>query len=93
MSQWRRTYQRDSEVYDNFEDLKRWRRGGSPSFEYLFEHRAIIGTPEQIVAKIRALQDEGIGYCGCNFSFGGMEQDKMLKSMVLFANEVMPEFA
>ena len=93
MNQWRRTCQRGSEVYDNFEDFKRSRTEFPPSFEYLFEHRAIIGTPEQIVAKIRALQDEGIGYCGCNFSFGGMEQDKMLKSMELFANEVMPEFA
>ena len=93
MNQWRRTYQRGSEVYDSLDDFLRTRTELPPSFDYLFEHRAFIGNPEQIVAKIRALQDAGIGYFGCNFSFGGMPQDKVLKSMELFAREVMPEFA
>jgi len=93
VNQWRRTYQRGSEVYDNLDDFLRTRTELPPSFDYLFEHRAFIGNPEQIVAKIRALQDAGIGYFGCNFSFGGMPQDKVLKSMELFAREVMPEFA
>ena len=93
VNQWRRTYQRGSEVYDSLDDFLRTRTELPPSFEYLFEHRAFIGNPEQIIAKIRALQDAGIGYFGCNFSFGGMPQDKVLKSMELFAREVMPAFA
>ena len=92
VNQWRRTYQRGSEVYDSLDDFLRTRTELPPSFDYLSEHRAFIGNPEQIIAKIRALQDAGIGYFGCNFSFGGMPQDKVLKSMELFAREVMPEF-
>ena len=38
------------------------------------------------------LKAEGIETFGCNFSFGGMPQEKVLKSMRLFAKEVMPAF-
>ena len=93
VNQWRRSYNRGSEVYDSLEDFKRTRTELPPSFEYLFQHRAFIGDPGQIIAMIKALQDSGINYFGCNFSFGGMPQDKVLKSMELFAREVMPVFA
>ena len=93
VNQWRRSYSRGSEVYDSLEEFKRTRTEYPPSFDYLYEHRAFVGNPEQVAAKIRALQDAGIGYFGCNFSFGGMPQDKVLSSMELFAREVMPEFA
>ena len=93
VNQWRRTYQSGSEVYDSLDAFRQSRTELPPSYDYLFEHRAFIGNPEQIIAKIRALQDAGIGYFGCNFSFGGMPQDKVLKSMELFAREVMPAFA
>lgn len=93
VNQWRRTYQQGSEVYGSLDEFRRSRTEFPPSYDYLFEHRAFIGNPEQIIGKIRALQDAGIGYFGCNFSFGGMPQDKVLKSMELFAREVMPEFA
>ena len=45
-----------------------------------------------MIAKIKALKDQGIDLFGCNFSFGGMPQDKVLKSMRLFGKEVMPAF-
>ena len=93
VNQWRRTYTKGSEVYDSLEAFRRTRTEFPPSYEYLFEHRAFIGDPDQIIAKIKAIQDAGIGYLGCNFSFGGMPQDKVLKSMELFAEKVMPEFA
>ena len=93
VNQWRRSYKQGSEVYDSLEDFRRTRTEVPTSYEYLFEHRAFIGDPGQVIAKIRALQDAGINYFGCNFSFGGMPQDKVLKSMELFAREVMPAFA
>ena len=93
VNQWRRTYQQGSEVYDSLDDFRRTRTELPPSYEYLFQHRAFIGGPEQVIAKIRALQDAGIGYFGCNFSFGGMPRKKVLQSMELFAREVMPAFA
>ena len=93
VNQWRRTYQRGSEVYDSLDHFRRTRAETPPSYEYLFQHRAFIGDPDQCAAKIRALQAAGIGYMGCNFSFGGMPPAKVLKSMELFAREVMPQFA
>jgi hypothetical protein len=44
------------------------------------------------VTRIKALQAQGIDYFGCNFDFGGMEHHKVLRSMELFAREVMPHF-
>ena len=92
MNQWRRTFKQGSEVYHRLEDWRNTRTELPPSYEYLYENRAIIGTPAQCLAKIKALQQQGIEYFGCNFSFGGMPHDKLLRSMKLFAAEVMPHF-
>ena len=92
MIQWRRTFDFGSEVWEKIEDFRKTRTELPPSYDYLYENRAFIGSPDQIIAKIKALQDQGIEYFGCNFSFGGMPQDKVLKSMRLFAKEVMPAF-
>jgi alkanesulfonate monooxygenase SsuD/methylene tetrahydromethanopterin reductase-like flavin-dependent oxidoreductase (luciferase family) len=92
MNQWRRTFQHGSEVYQKMEDWRRERTELPTSNEHLYNRRAIIGTPEQCVDQIKELQSNGIEYFGCNFSFGGMEQGKLLRSMRLFADEVMPHF-
>ncbi len=88
--QWRNNIEEGSEVYQRMSDWRRARRQLPLSYEYLAENRAIIGTPEQCVAKINALREEGIDYFGCNFDFGGMEHDKVMRSMKLFAEEVAP---
>ena len=49
-------------------------------------------SPETCVAQIKALQQEGIAYFGCNFAFGGMAHHKVMRSMQLFAEAVMPHF-
>ena len=92
MIQWRRTFDTGSEVWEKMEDFRNTRTELPPRFDYLAENRAFIGTPDKVIAKIKALQEEGIETFGCNFSFGGMPQDKVLKSMRLFAKEVMPAF-
>ncbi len=92
MIQWRRTFDTGSEVWENMEEFRKTRTELPPSYDYLYENRAFIGSPDQIIAKIQGLKDQGIEYFGCNFSFGGMPQDKVLKSMRLFAKEVMPAF-
>ena len=76
VNQWRRTYTGGSEVYDSLEEFRRTRTEYPPSYDYLFQHRAFIGDPDQIIAKIKALQDAGIGYFGCNFSFGGCRRTR-----------------
>ena len=93
MIQWRGTFAEGSEVNLQLDQWRRERTEIPPSFDYLYENRAIIGTPDQCVAKIRELEAQGIEYFGCNFSFGGMDHRLAVSSMELFAKEVMPHFA
>jgi alkanesulfonate monooxygenase SsuD/methylene tetrahydromethanopterin reductase-like flavin-dependent oxidoreductase (luciferase family) len=88
--QWRRFIDKGSEVYQRMDDWRRTRTQLPTSYDDLAHHRAIVGTPEQCVAKIQKLQEYGIEYFGCNFDFGGMAHDKVLRSMKLFSAEVMP---
>ena len=92
MIQWRRTFDTGSEVWDKIDDFRKTRTELPTSYDHLVDNRAFIGNPDQVIAKIQGLRDEGIEYFGCNFSFGGMPQDKVLKSMRLFAKELMPAF-
>jgi alkanesulfonate monooxygenase SsuD/methylene tetrahydromethanopterin reductase-like flavin-dependent oxidoreductase (luciferase family) len=92
MIQWRRAFTEGSEVYQQMAEFRNNRPQQPPEYEYLREKRSIIGTPEQCVAKVKEFQDQGIEYFGCNFDFGGMAQRKVLRSMELFAKEVMPHF-
>jgi alkanesulfonate monooxygenase SsuD/methylene tetrahydromethanopterin reductase-like flavin-dependent oxidoreductase (luciferase family) len=92
MLQWRAMFTQGSEVNHRLEDWRKARTELPVSLDHIYEKRAFIGTPEQCIARIRALEDEGIGYFGCNFAFGNMAHSKVLRSMQLFAKEVMPHF-
>jgi alkanesulfonate monooxygenase SsuD/methylene tetrahydromethanopterin reductase-like flavin-dependent oxidoreductase (luciferase family) len=92
MIQWRGTFRSGSEVHHRLEDWRRQRTDLPTSFAHLAQHRAILGSPETCVAQIKALQQEGIAYFGCNFAFGGLAHDKVMRSMHLFAEAVMPHF-
>ena len=93
LNTWRREYAVGSEVYDRMADYLERRTVFPPTYEYLAENRAFIGSPDQCAAKIQELHDAGVRYFGCNFAFGGLDQKQQLKSMELFAREVMPRFA
>ena len=90
--QWRRFIKEGSEVYQRMADWRRKRSELPDSYDQLCKGRAMIGTPDQCVDRIRKLQQQGIEYFGCNFDFGGMEHQKVLQSMELFSREVMPSF-
>jgi alkanesulfonate monooxygenase SsuD/methylene tetrahydromethanopterin reductase-like flavin-dependent oxidoreductase (luciferase family) len=92
MIQWRGTFHSGSEVHHRLDDWRRQRTELPTSFAHLAQHRAIFGSPETCVAQIKALQQEGIAYFGCNFAFGGMAHHKVMRSMQLFAEAVMPHF-
>jgi alkanesulfonate monooxygenase SsuD/methylene tetrahydromethanopterin reductase-like flavin-dependent oxidoreductase (luciferase family) len=92
MIQWRRTFSESSEVYHRMADWRHTRTELPTSYDELFERRAIIGAPQSCVEQIKALQKEGIDYFICNFAFGGLQQQKVMRSMRLFAKEVMPHF-
>jgi luciferase family oxidoreductase group 1 len=65
-----------------------------PSTDDLLDRFLVIGTPETVVRQIRRLQDAvGINHFNCSFWFGDLDQARVLRSMRLFADEVMPAFA
>ncbi len=90
MLQWRRTFTHGSEVTHRLDDFRQRRAELPTSYEHLFQHRAIIGTPEKCIAEIRALEAEGFDNFICNFDFGGIPHEKVMRSMALFSREVMP---
>ena len=62
-----------------------------PTEEELLERYFVMGTPQACVAKIKQIQEAmGINHFNASFWFGDLPQEKVLRSMTLFANEVMP---
>jgi alkanesulfonate monooxygenase SsuD/methylene tetrahydromethanopterin reductase-like flavin-dependent oxidoreductase (luciferase family) len=77
-------------------DLNLWRHTRTEELdkeESLLSSNVYFGTPEQCVQRIRRLQKEhNIQYFGANMGFGGLAHAKEMRSMELFAKEVMPHF-
>ena len=64
-----------------------------PSTEDLLDKFAVIGTPDTCVRQIRRLHEAmGMDLFNCSFWFGDLTQRQVLRSMRLFAEEVMPAF-
>lgn len=60
----------------------------------LIHKLGIIGSPEEVVEQICSLRDEhNVNSLICVFGLGGMSHEKVMASMRLFAEKVMPEFA
>ena len=59
------------------------------------QHETIIyGTPERVREQIaRLLDTSGCNYVACSFAWGTLTQEQKLRSMRLFAEEVMPAFS
>jgi alkanesulfonate monooxygenase SsuD/methylene tetrahydromethanopterin reductase-like flavin-dependent oxidoreductase (luciferase family) len=53
----------------------------------------LFGNPDSVARKIKWMRDElGVRYVMCWMNMGGLEHEKVLRSMQLFASEVMPRF-
>ncbi len=64
-----------------------------PSEQALLDRYFVMGRPETCIARLKELQAAmGIDHFNANFWFGDLEQDQVLRSMELFAAEVMPAF-
>jgi alkanesulfonate monooxygenase SsuD/methylene tetrahydromethanopterin reductase-like flavin-dependent oxidoreductase (luciferase family) len=64
-----------------------------PSTDDILDKFSVIGTPDTCIRQIRRLQEAmGIDHFNCSFYFGDLKQDQVLRSMRLFAEEVMPAF-
>jgi alkanesulfonate monooxygenase SsuD/methylene tetrahydromethanopterin reductase-like flavin-dependent oxidoreductase (luciferase family) len=89
----RRTLTGGSEIYRDLEHWRRTRTVAVPSYEEELKTTAYFGTPEQLVERIRWLQEEhNVQYFGASMSYGKMQHADVLRSMELFARDVMPKF-
>ena len=62
-----------------------------PTLDELMERILVIGTPDTCIRQIRRVQElVGISHFNCSFWFGDLDQKRVLRSMELFAREVMP---
>ena len=62
-----------------------------PDVDDLLDRFLVIGTPETVIRQIgRVRQLVGITHFNCSLWFGDLEQTRVLRSMELFAREVMP---
>ena len=90
---YRRTLTHGDEINVDLDYWRQTRTVEPASYESELETTAYFGTPEQCVQRITRLRDEhGIGYFGASMSFGSMEHSRVMRSMELFAKEVMPKF-
>jgi alkanesulfonate monooxygenase SsuD/methylene tetrahydromethanopterin reductase-like flavin-dependent oxidoreductase (luciferase family) len=62
------------------------------SWDDLVRETVAFGSPDTVARKIAAMQAAGVGHLLCWMNFGGLPQDKIRRSMQLFAREVMPHF-
>jgi alkanesulfonate monooxygenase SsuD/methylene tetrahydromethanopterin reductase-like flavin-dependent oxidoreductase (luciferase family) len=65
-----------------------------PTVDDLLDRFLVIGPPDTCIRQIRRIEElVGITHFNCSFWFGDLEQARVLRSMELFAREVMPAFA
>jgi len=64
-----------------------------PTTDDLLDRFLVIGTPATCIRQIRRIRElVGIDHFNCSFWFGDLDQARVLRSMELFAREVMPAF-
>jgi luciferase family oxidoreductase group 1 len=65
-----------------------------PDVDDLLDRFLVIGTPDTVIRQITRVRDlVGITHFNCSFWFGDLAQARVLRSMELFAREVMPAFS
>jgi luciferase family oxidoreductase group 1 len=65
-----------------------------PDIDDLLDRFLIIGTPDTCIRQLTRVQElVGISHFNCSFWFGDLEHERVLRSMHLFAREVMPAFS
>ena len=55
--------------------------------------RPLVGTPEVVCERLEVLRSKGINRIFGKFGAAGLDQDKSLRCIEMFATQVMPEFA
>ena len=90
---YRRTLTGGSEIYADLDHWIKTRPEDPPSYETRMKTTTYYGTPDLLVERIKGLRDHhNVQYFTALFSYGSMEHEKVMRSMKLFAEEVMPKF-
>ena len=78
---------------EEFGDYRR-RFSRETTFDYnaMFDNVALFGTPGQVAERIEVLRKSGVENLIFFVNYGGIESRKVLDSLELFANQVMPLF-
>jgi luciferase family oxidoreductase group 1 len=64
-----------------------------PSTDDMLDRYLVIGTPDRVIKQLQHIVDAvGINHFTCAFWFGDLSQKRVMRSMQLFAREVMPAF-
>jgi alkanesulfonate monooxygenase SsuD/methylene tetrahydromethanopterin reductase-like flavin-dependent oxidoreductase (luciferase family) len=67
-------------------------RFATVSWEQLVAESGAFGSPDRVAARIEEFRRLGVGEMLCWMNFGGLPQDRVRRSMELFAREVLPRF-
>ena len=86
------TGERWSAGYEAYRDLVR-QFDSIMDFDLLYRDRLLFGDPARVRAQIDRAAEVGIDEIGLVTILPGLPQDKILKSLELFAAEVMPKYA
>jgi alkanesulfonate monooxygenase SsuD/methylene tetrahydromethanopterin reductase-like flavin-dependent oxidoreductase (luciferase family) len=62
------------------------------TWEGLVAETLAFGSPDTVARHMARMREIGVGHVMCWMNFGGLAQDKVRRSMELFAREVMPRF-
>ena len=62
------------------------------TWEDLVRETLAFGSPDTVARHIEHMRSLRVGHILCWMNFGGLPQDKIRRSMELFAHEVMPRF-
>ena len=62
------------------------------TWEDLVRETLAFGSPDTVARHIAFMRDLGVGQVLCWMNFGGLPQDRIRRSMELFAREVRPRF-
>jgi alkanesulfonate monooxygenase SsuD/methylene tetrahydromethanopterin reductase-like flavin-dependent oxidoreductase (luciferase family) len=65
---------------------------GRVTWDDLVRETLAFGSPDTVARHIAYMRELGVGQVLCWMNFGGLPQDKIRRSMELFAREVMPRF-
>jgi alkanesulfonate monooxygenase SsuD/methylene tetrahydromethanopterin reductase-like flavin-dependent oxidoreductase (luciferase family) len=67
-------------------------RLGQVTWEGLVRETLAFGSPDTVARHIEYMRSIGVGQVLCWMNFGGLPQDRIRRSMELFAREVVPRF-